>query len=141
MDSGDTPPHKRLTLGATSIQALLGWQRPLTAAMAAIPESGCREPHQSASMGRESIAEWLACSSTTWEAATCPTGLQPQPQPLRAMEIHSVIDNGDEALRSEVERWGPDTRATSRVSSPRSPEPRAPSDIRLTRSDEASIQR
>ena len=29
-----------------------------------------------------------------------------------AMEIRAVVDNGDEALRSELESWGPKTRAS-----------------------------
>jgi hypothetical protein len=29
-----------------------------------------------------------------------------------AMEIRAVIDNGDEALQSEVESWEPETRLT-----------------------------
>lgn len=29
-----------------------------------------------------------------------------------ATEIRAVVDNGDEALRSEIERWEPGTRAT-----------------------------
>ena len=29
-----------------------------------------------------------------------------------ATEIRAVVDNGDEALRSEVERWTPKARAT-----------------------------
>ena len=29
-----------------------------------------------------------------------------------AMEIRAVVDNGDDALRSEVEGWRPETRAT-----------------------------
>ena len=29
-----------------------------------------------------------------------------------AMEIRAVVDNGDDALRSEVESMGPETRAT-----------------------------
>ena len=33
-----------------------------------------------------------------------------------ATEIRAVVDNGDDALRSELESWGPETRATlSRV--------------------------
>ena len=29
-----------------------------------------------------------------------------------ATEIRAVVDNGDKALRSELESWGPDTRST-----------------------------
>ena len=29
-----------------------------------------------------------------------------------AMEIRAVVDNGDDALRSELESWAPETRAT-----------------------------
>jgi hypothetical protein len=58
-----------------------------------------------------------------------------------AAQIRAVVDDGDDALRLEVERWEPEARAAvARAlaevawTSPRS-------DIRLTRSAEAAIQR
>ena len=56
-----------------------------------------------------------------------------------ATEIRAVVDNGDEALRSEVESWTPKTRAHSLASSLRSAEPRPRSDIGLTRRSKASV--
>ena len=50
------------------------------------------------------------------DADNCRRGEGPQlgrPQPVfaltHAMEIRAVVDNGDDALRSEVEGWGPNT--------------------------------
>ena len=40
-----------------------------------------------------------------------------------ATEIRDVLDHGDEALRSKLASWEPETRATLRVFSARSPSP------------------
>ena len=42
-------------------------------------------------------------------------GIQPPRggvMPTHAMEIRAVVDYGDDALRSELDSWGPETRAT-----------------------------
>jgi hypothetical protein len=71
----------------------------------------------------------------SWEELTLVFALR------HATEIRAAVDSGEDALRSELESWGPEERATLALASLRSAEPPPGSDIRLTLRPETSVHR